>query len=348
VIAKEDLDASLRENPPLAAFLTETLGRRILESDALRQVGKYHLLGEVGRGSMAIVFRGYHVAMQRPAAVKMLSHSLVNQPGMRERFRNEARLLAGLRHPHIVQVYDLEEAYGTWFLVMEWLEGMDLDARLARGGALTPSDLRRVLVEIASALAYAHRAGVVHRDVKPSNIFRLPDGSCRLVDFGIASAPVASEEQEPELMCSPAYVAPEVIEGRSVDGRADVYSLGITAYCLLTGAVPFRDRDTAGIFRAHVSEPMPDPTAQVPDTPADIAAFIERATRKCPRDRFQDPQEIVDLLAPGEATGAPPARGGEIRIRYPGEEAERIAALVEDFRARVAETTRVDISIHSP
>lgn len=347
VLGRAELASRLGEHPALAAFLTEIVGKRILESDALRKVGKYHLLGEVGRGSMAIVFRGYHESIKRPVAIKMLSHALVSQPGMRERFRDEARLLASLRHDHIVQVYDLEEAAGTWFLVMEWLEGMDLERWIKRKGPLDPADLRRVIYEIAAALGHAHTEGVVHRDVKPANVFRLPDGACRLVDFGIATTAVDRAGSETRLFCSPAYVAPEAVRGEAVDGRADIYSLGITAFRLLTGQLPFPHRDVDDVFDAQLKTPFPDPRNHVADVPADIAEFILRCTQKAPEERFQTAVEIMEFLAPGLTAGDSERCGTVVWISGPGQEREQVAAAVDELKSRLATSPGVEIEVRT-
>lgn len=347
VLGRAELESRLGEHPALAAFLTEIVGKRILESDALRKVGKYHLLGEVGRGSMAIVFRGYHESIKRPVAIKMLSHALVSQPGMRERFRDEARLLASLRHDHIVQVYDLEEAAGTWFLVMEWLDGMDLERWVKRKGPLEPADLRRVIYEIASALGHAHTEGVVHRDVKPANVFRLPDGACRLVDFGIATTAVDRAGSETRLFCSPAYVAPEAVRGEVVDGRADIYSLGITAFRLLTGQLPFPHRDVDDVFEAQVNTPFPDIKTYIDDVPADIAELIVRCTNKSPEDRFQTAEEIREFLAPGLTVPDAERYGTVIWITGPAQGRDQVTAAVDELKARLASSTEIEVDVRT-
>ncbi len=345
VIEREHLEAQLRAHPPLAAFLTEILGRRILESDTMRRVGKYHLVGVLGRGSMATVFEGYHVEMRRPVAVKMLSHSLVFHGDMCQRFRNEARVLASLRHENIVQVYDMEEAYRTYFIVMERLEGTDLERHLTREGPLDGDAVRRVLYEVASALAYAHDLGVVHRDLKPSNLFLLPDGSLRLVDFGIATGQVDRKtDPDEELLCSPAYVAPEAIEGRPVDGRSDLYSLGATAYRLLTGCSPFPYREIERIFDAHLKEPFPDPAERIVNVPEDVAEVIRRTTKKRPADRFQHASEIVDLLAP-RLVGAIEGDRCDmtIRLRFPERERDQVAKGVDALRRALDGRGEMDV-----
>jgi len=346
-VDRASLEEKLQLHPPLAAVLTELLGCRMLESNTLRRVGKYHLLGIIGSGNMATVFEGYHRGMNRPVAIKMLSHSLVTRPEIWRRFRDEARILAGLRHENIVQVYDLEEAYRTWFIVMEYLQGMDLERRLSVCSRLDPVEARWTLFQVANALSYAHEAGVVHRDVKPANLFRAPDGTVRVVDFGIASANVdRAAAEEGMVLCSPAYVAPEVVSGGAVDGRADLYSLGATAYRLLTGETAFPYTETTRILDAHVVETFPDPRRLVPDLPEDLVDLIRETTRRDPAARIQTAHELAELLAPRLAT----VRGGErgsltIRLTYPLAECDRIADLVDRAHEAVAEMPRVEIRV---
>ena len=340
VIPQGELEARLHAHPALAAFLSDIVGQRILESDALRQVGKYHLLGEIGRGNMAIVFAGFHPVLNRGVAVKMLSYSLVSKPGVRERFTREAKVLASLRHPGIVQVFDTERAYGTYFIVMERLDGMDLSDWVEEHGPMPPDEVRRVIHDVAQALAYAHDAGVVHRDIKPSNVHRLPDGSCRLVDFGIASVDV-EDPSDGDLFCSPAYVSPEVILGRPVDGRADIYSLGLTTYCLLAGAPPFSYDDTTRLFQAHLKDPVP--AIEVEGMPADLAALVERSTQKRPDDRFQHASEIVTLLS----TDPPSAdhRETTLTLRYPEDARPRVEDALADVRRVLDPLPDVDVDV---
>jgi serine/threonine-protein kinase len=328
VIPKPALEETLKAHPPVAAFLTEILGRRLLEDQALRRVGKYVILKEIGHGAMATVFEGYHPGLSRGVAIKMLAHGLVYRSDFAERFRNEAKVLAQLRNAGIVDVYDLEEAYGTWFLVMEKLEGTDLERILAARGRLPPDEVRGLLRQVAAALAHAHARGIVHRDVKPSNVFLLPDGRTKLVDFGISTGPIDASE-ESEILCSPAYVAPEVVLGKHVDGRADVYSLGVVAFRLLSGRHAFPATDYQGLFDAHVKTPFPDVAAAIPGLPPDLLEFVERATRKRPEDRFPDVGAVLALLEGGRA---PATADAVLRVRYPAAEAPAVARALDVAR----------------
>jgi CRP-like cAMP-binding protein/tRNA A-37 threonylcarbamoyl transferase component Bud32 len=330
-VRKDVLDALLVAHPPVAAFLTEILGKRLLEDRGLQRVGKYRILGEIGRGAMATVFEGYHPDLHRGVAVKMLSHGMVYRSDFARRFLREAQILGTLRHAGIVDVYDTEKAYGTYFLVMEKLEGTDLERIATREGRVPADEVRRIVVAVARALAYAHGRGVVHRDVKPSNVFRLPDGRIKLVDFGIATGPVdASEEQE--ILCSPAYVAPEVVQGKPVDGRTDIYSLGVLAFRLLSGRLPFAGGDYQTLFAAHVGTPFPDVAKEIPGIPPDLETFIRRATAKKPSDRFGSGAEVEALFGPRVVrTDAFPRTAVRVTLRYPAREAERVKAAIRDL-----------------
>jgi CRP-like cAMP-binding protein/tRNA A-37 threonylcarbamoyl transferase component Bud32 len=337
VMRKEAVHELLDAHPPAAAFLTEILGRRLLEDQALSRFGKYRVVGEIARGAMATVFEGWHPHLARGVAIKMLSHGMVHRSDFAERFRNEAKVLAALRHPGIVEVYDLDEAFGTYFIVMERLQGTDLERLASSAGPLPADDVRRTLVDVARALEHAHAKGVIHRDVKPSNVFRLPDGTHRLVDFGIATGPVKASEEE-EILCSPAYVAPEVVEGRRVDGRSDLYSLGILAFRLLAGRPPFPGTDYQALFDAHVGTPFPDVSQAVPGIPEDLRTFVERATQKRPTDRFAGAAEVVAHLAPGVAS-----RTMRLEVDYDAPAAERVLSVVEEARRTLADLTGVRV-----
>lgn len=293
VLAREDVTRLIREHVEVARLLTAILGERLLRSGSIRRVGKYKLAGELGRGGMAIVYEGIHPTLERVVAVKMLSHEKVWAPGFLERFRNEARLISRLRHPSIVEVYDTEEAYGTLFLVMERLPGLSLDQVLAKRGPLAPGEVREILRQLAEALRFAHDQGIVHRDVKPSNVALAGDGRVKLMDFGIAiDLELADPEETAAGAGTPLYMAPEQARGEPVDGRSDVYALGIVAYEMLTGERPFTGK-VFEILLHHDKTPCPSPRLFDPTIPEDLESFVLRATEKRPADRFQSCEEIL-------------------------------------------------------
>ena len=299
VMPREKTEALLRRHPFLARFLTKLLLARMTQSRSLRRIGHYEIGGILGSGGMATVFEAQHEILQQPVAVKMLSHHLVYRTGFTERFRAEARTIAQLDHPGIVCVFDAYAGFGTHFIVMERVQGADLGAILRDRGPFRPDDARLVLVQMARALGHAHENGVIHRDVKPSNALMEPTGRVRVVDFGIADGVARGDQVDTHILCSPDYVAPEVVRGEAPDARTDIYSLGILAYKLLTGRVPFPVKDPSEKFVQHRDTPMPDVREHCPDLPDDLHRFIDQATRKDPAERQVDCDAVIRLLLDG-------------------------------------------------
>lgn len=289
----------LTEHRQVAMCLTEILGERLMSVNGIKRVGKYKLIGLLGRGGVAVVYEGVHPTLNRPVAIKMLSHSHVYHPHFADRFRNEAKIIANLRHPHIVEIFDTEEAYATFFIVMEKLAGRDLEKILDEGKLFGFDEVRNIVCQVAAALEYAHSEGVVHRDVKPSNIVLDSRGEVKLTDFGIALVPDLEKElamQERLALGSPMYMAPEQAMAKPVDGRADIYALGVVAYELLTGLPPYDHEDPREVLRMHVNKPMPTPREKNPSVPADLEAFVAKATQKKPAKRFQSGAEILEFF----------------------------------------------------
>lgn len=288
----------VRRFPSVGEFLTRAVGERLLEQTGIQHVGKYRVLGRLGAGAVATVFEAMHPGLQRSVALKMLSHSLCFHDRFREQFQREAQLIAQLNHDHIVRVYDTEAAYGTHFIVMEKLQGLTLEDLIQQGQRLPYGMVRRILREVASALAYSHQKGLLHRDVKPSNVFLADEERrAKLLDFGIAvSVNHSAALQGEQLFGTPYYMSPEQICGVQLDGRSDLYSLGILAYELITGEVPF-DADTIDdLLEHHLSTPLPDPRDIRPDIPVDLVEFMLRATAKRPEDRFADCVQAGEFL----------------------------------------------------
>ncbi|MCP3959141.1 MAG: protein kinase [bacterium] len=298
VFPRDAVDRLIRQHADVAQFLTAILGERLVRSGTIRHVGKYRLLSEAGRGGMSIVYDGLHPSLDRAVAIKMLSHRVAYRPRFRARFQNEARIISRLRHPNIVEVYDTEEAYATFFIIMERLSGKPLDFLFEAGKRFTFPQIRNVIRQVASALQFAHNHDIVHRDIRPSNIVLSPEGVVKLTDFGLALE-IGSDrgELDEELPVSglPAYMAPEQITGEAVDARTDIYSLGIVAYEMLTGKPPFRG-SLHEIRGQQRDAPVPSPRAQDPRVPDDLEEFVRRATAKAPDQRLQACDEILRLL----------------------------------------------------
>jgi serine/threonine protein kinase len=293
---REAFSALVQRNPRASTFMTRVVGERLLEAGSIKNVGKYEVFGRLGAGAVATVFEAMNPKLGRPVALKMLSHALVYHPGFAEQFHREAQLVAQLDHDHIVRVYDTEQAYGTHFIVMEKLTGMLLEDLVESETVLPWGAVRRILREALGALAYSHDKGLMHRDIKPSNIFLTEDRRVKILDFGIAVSQEASASKGGHLLGTPYYMAPEQILGRQLDGRADLYSLGIVAYELIAKRVPF-DADTLDeLLRLHLHTPLPDPRQVVPDLPDDLLQFIRKATAKRPADRFGSCAEAAQFL----------------------------------------------------
>ncbi len=260
-------------------------------------LGKYRILEPLGRGGMAQVYKAYHPSLDRYVAIKVLRSDLVEEAEFLARFRREARSVAGLRHPNIVQVYDFDVQDEYYYMVMELLEGDTLKAYLnafrTRGECIPLGDVTRILNDVLSGLAYAHSEGVIHRDLKPANILLTRRGQAVLTDFGIAQILGGTQYTvSGALMGTLSYMAPEQGRDGKCDIRSDVYSLGITYYEMLTGGVPF-DADTPlAILMKHLNDPLPLPRTLVPSIPEAFERVALKALAKEPNERYQSAAEM--------------------------------------------------------
>ena len=252
---------------------------------------------EIGRGGMGVVYRAAQISLGRPVALKVISETLSDREGFRERFVRESRLAASLDHPNVIPVYAAGEHDGVLYIAMRFVDGTDLRALLAAEGALDPARAAGVVAQVASALDAAHERGLVHRDVKPANILVAARGGGEhtyLTDFGLTKRTASDSglTAAGEWVGTLDYVAPEQVRGEHVDSRADVYALGCVLYELLTGQVPFpRDDDIAKLW-AHISDPAPAVLDLAPDTPRALAGVAARCMAKEPGDRFQTAGEM--------------------------------------------------------
>ena len=273
---------------------------------------QYALEGEIGRGGMSVVYRARDLRLNRPVAIKVLPPELAYDPAVRLRFTREAQTSAQLSHPHIVPIYDVGEKDGIAWLVMALVGGGNLAALLAREPRQPISEVRRILCEIADALAYAHDRGVVHRDITPDNILlERETGRAIVTDFGIARAMEAGTRltNTGVAVGTPTYMSPEQAVGdREVDGRSDLYSLGVVGYQMLTGRLPFTAGNSMALLLKHVSEKPPAITDLRPDVPRQLREAIERAMVKSPEDRWPTASALRDVLR-SDAMSAP-WRGG--------------------------------------
>jgi hypothetical protein len=261
--------------------------------------GRYQLHESLGQGGMAEVFRATQINLEREVALKFIKPEAVGEDFER-RFQREAKAIAQLNHPNITQVYDFEQAEdGRFYMVMELLRGQDLAAFLRRYKPLALPDILSIMGGVCAALAYAHQRGIVHRDIKPSNIFISEDNTVKVLDFGIAKWASAGNLTESGIaMGTPKYFAPEQARGQQLDQRADVYSLGVMFYELLTSQVPYSGDHITAIVMQHLEAPIPDPRELRPNLPPLVTAIILRALAKNPDERYPNVKALwADVLS---------------------------------------------------
>lgn len=266
--------------------------------------GQYRLEREIGRGGMGIVYLARDVKLDRPVAIKTLPYHLASDPIIRERFLREARTAAALTHPSIVPIHRADELGDFVFFVMGYVDGESVAQRVRRTGPFAPAELCPLLIEIASALGYAHTRGVVHRDVKAENILLDATGSRAMVtDFGIARlAQSASLTQTGTVLGTVFYMSPEQVTGDEVDGRSDLYSFGVLAFFALTGRFPFESETPSAVLVAHVTRPAPPIRSVAPTVPESLASIVDRLLAKDRAARFTDASEVVAALATASRT----------------------------------------------
>src|SRR3954447_2780917 len=230
---------------------------------------RYEIDREIARGGMAEVYLARDQSLNRPVALKALFPEYAREPSFVERFRREAQAAANLNHPNIVAIYDWGQESGTYFIVMEYVEGRSLRDLIRSEGRLEAGQAADITAEIASALAFAHRSGVVHRDVKPGNVLLTRSGTVKVTDFGIARAGTSDGlTQTGSVMGTATYFSPEQAQGLAVDGRSDVYSLGVVLYEMVTGVAPFSGDAPLAVALKHVREEPVAPTVHNPEVPA--------------------------------------------------------------------------------
>ena len=262
-----------------------------------RELGPYRIVEQIGVGGMATVYKAYHAVMNRYVAVKVMPEQMSQDEDFRRRFEREAKAVARLEHAHILPVHDYGEMEGRLYLVMRYIDAGTLKDRMA-AGPLDLAEVNRVIRQVGRALEYAHGMGVVHRDVKPSNVLVDAQGDCYLCDFGLAKMLEASVQFTATGVGvgTPAYMSPEQGQGEKVDARSDIYSLGVMLYEMVTGQVPYEAETPLAVVLKHITAPLPLPRKVKPDVPEEVERVILRALAKNPDDRFQAMEEMMAAL----------------------------------------------------
>lgn len=289
--------------------------------------GRYELHRRLARGGMADVFLARDQLLGRPVALKVLFAEYASDPKFVERFRREAQNAASLNHPSIVAIYDWGEESGTYYIVMEYVDGQSLAQILDRDGRLSIEQVTRVAIDVAAALGFAHDGGVVHRDVKPGNVLVNPKGEMKVADFGIATALISNAEenltQTGSVMGTATYFSPEQAQGFQVDHRSDLYSLGVVIYEMLTGKPPFKGETPVSIAYKHVQEPVPPIDKHGVEIPPALAAITMKLLSKNPANRYPSADALLSDLnrfrqGQAMAHGAPGAGAALTTAALPG------------------------------
>ncbi len=279
---------------------------------ARKQLGKYEIIDRLGRGGMAEVYRGYHPALDRYVAIKLLHPFLSDDPEFKDRFENEARNVAKLKHPNIVQVYDFEydAESESYYMVMELINGLTLKDRLLElartHGSFPVGEAVRIVRSAAEALDYAHGRGMIHRDVKPANLMLDEGQRVVLTDFGIAKMVTGAQfTSSGGMVGTPAYMAPEQGLGEQGDERSDLYSLGVILFQFLTGRLPYDAETPLAVVLKHVNEPVPSLLDHAPQASPELDRIVRKALAKDPDERYQSAAEMAEDLALLDESGRP-------------------------------------------
>ncbi len=293
----------------------------------ITQLGRYEILGILGEGAMGVVYKARDPLIERSVAIKTVSFSGLTaseSEAFEQRFYREARSAGCLNHRNIVTIHDVGKSDDLAYIAMELLEGQSLRQILDSGVVLTPEKAAKIATQVADGLAFAHRSGVVHRDIKPANIMVQPNGRVKIADFGVALLPAGSRTLAGTVMGSPRYMSPEQILGKVVDGRSDIFSLGVVLYEMLSGVAPFEGEDLNAIFYRVINDIALPPSTRNRKVPAALDRIVARAMCKVPGERYSSARRMgVDLREFLDQESAPaPSPGPEAEKR----EAEKRAA----------------------
>jgi eukaryotic-like serine/threonine-protein kinase len=280
-------------------------------------VGPYRITEQLGQGGMATVYKAFHAALDRYVALKALHPAFGEDPNFEARFQREARLVAKLEHAHIVPVYDYAEHEGRPYLVMKFIEGATLKARLVKG-PLNSAEILNVVESVGSALAYAHKQGILHRDIKPSNVLIGTDSHMWLADFGLARIAQSAEStlSSDMIMGTPQYISPEQAMGeKKLDEGTDIYSFGVMLYEMVVGQVPFNADTPFSIIHDHIYSPLPMPRSINPKVPEPVERVLLKALAKERADRYPDVNGLVQAFKDAWVEAGVPMQGTAITMR---------------------------------
>lgn len=299
---------------------------------------RYQIIRTIGEGGMANVYLAYDTILDRNVAVKILRGDLAEDEKFVRKFQREAISASSLTHPNIVEMYDVGEDDGRYFIVMEYVEGITLKSLIKRRGSLTLSEVIDIMLQLTSAIACAHDSYIIHRDIKPQNVLILDDGRVKITDFGIAMALNSNElTQTNSVMGSVHYLPPEQANGTGATVKSDIYSLGILMYELVTGTLPFKGDSAVEIAIKQMKEPIPSIIEQNPNIPQSVENIILKASAKNPKNRYESAREMYDDLV----TCLDESRSNEIKYSYPYPEFEEEKKQVKMSREKRNEEKKV-------
>lgn len=259
---------------------------------------RYRVSARIGHGGMAEVYEGNDIIGKKTVAIKLIRKDVMENPVNLIRFKNEATIAASLNHPNIVKVYNHGTVDGVPYIANEFIKGQNLKQVLDFRSSVPIEEAVDYMIQLASALDYAHSHGIVHRDVKPDNLYVMGDGTIKLGDFGIAQTDATSQitSKDSEIVGSVHYLAPEITSGKPVTGQSDIYSAGVTFFELITGHVPYIKNSAIDIAVSHINEKFPSPKKYLPNCPKEIERIIFKCVKKNPKERYATAKELHDDL----------------------------------------------------
>ena len=301
---------------------------------------RYQVIKSIGEGGMANVYLAYDTILDRNVAVKVLRGDLANDEKFVRRFQREALAASSLSNPNIVEVYDVGEDNGEYYIVMEYIEGKHLKQLLKKRGKLTVGEAVDIVMQITDGLSVAHDSYIIHRDIKPQNIMILENGLVKITDFGIAMAMNSTQlTQTNSVMGSVHYLPPEQASGKGATLQSDIYSIGILFYELLTGKLPFKGENAVEIALKHLKEPLPSVREEDPDIPQSVENIIIKATAKNPKNRYSDAREMHEDLK----TCLEPERINEPKIKLKYQEVSDDTKVIKQVKPEVKKQEKSDI-----